>query len=83
MARYWDDETFTHEEMLERLARGDVDAFIVEEGGRPVGYLQTWREGDAGGLDMFLIPDARGRGLGPDAARAVATELMRTGAGRA
>jgi aminoglycoside 6'-N-acetyltransferase len=79
VARYWDDETFTHEEMLERLARGDVDAFIVEEGGRPVGYLQVWREGDAGGLDMFLIPDARGRGLGPDAARAVATELTRRG----
>jgi aminoglycoside 6'-N-acetyltransferase len=79
VARYWDDETFTHEEMLERLARGDVDAFIVEEGGRPVGYLQVWREGDAGGLDMFLIPDARGRGLGSDAARAVATELTRRG----
>jgi len=79
VARYWDDETFTHEEVLERLARGDVDAHIVEEGGRPVGYLQVWREGDAGGLDMFLIPDARGRGLGPDAARAVATELKRHG----
>ena len=79
VARYWDDETFTHGEMLERLARRDVDAHIVEEGGRPVGYLQVWREGDAGGLDMFLVPGARGRGLGPDAARAVATELKRRG----
>ena len=79
VARYWDDETFTREQMLERLARGDVDSFIVEEGSRPIGYLQTWRENDAGGLDMFLIPDARGRGLGPDAARAVALELKRLG----
>jgi len=32
-------------------------------------------DGD-GGLDMFLVPDARGRGLGPDAARAMATHLI-------
>jgi aminoglycoside 6'-N-acetyltransferase len=79
VSRYWDDETFTREQMLERLARHGVDPFIVEEAGRPVGYLQVWREGESGGLDMFLIPDARGRGLGPDAARAVATELLRRG----
>ena len=75
VSRYWDDETFMREEMLERLRRPDVDAFIVEAGGEPVGYLQSWREGDAGGLDMFLIPDARGRGLGPDSARALARHL--------
>lgn len=81
VSRYWDGETFTREEMLERLRRREVDAYIVEEGDRPVGYLQVWREGerDAGGLDMFLVPEARGRGLGPDAARAVAAELKRLG----
>ena len=75
VSRYWDDETFTREQMLQRLRRPDVDAFIVEEGGEPVGYLQAWREGDAGGIDMFLIPAARGRGLGPDAALALARHL--------
>jgi aminoglycoside 6'-N-acetyltransferase len=75
VSRYWDGETFTREEMLQRLRRPDVDGFIVEEGGEPVGYLQAWREGDAGGLDMFLIPEARGRGLGPDAAFALARHL--------
>jgi aminoglycoside 6'-N-acetyltransferase len=75
VARYWDGETFTREEMLMRFQRADVDAFIVEAGDRPVGYLQAWREGDAGGLDMFLVPDARGRGLGSDAARALALHL--------
>lgn len=77
--RYWDDETFTRDEMLERLHRPDVDAYVVEADGDPVGYLQAWR-GEAagtGGLDMFLVPSARGRGLGPDAARALAHHLIR------
>jgi aminoglycoside 6'-N-acetyltransferase len=72
VARYWDDETFTPAEMAERLARPHVNAWIVEENGEPVGYLQTHPEG----LDMFLIPAARGRRLGPDAARAMARHLI-------
>jgi len=72
VSRYWDDEAFTRAEMEERLARDDVEAWIVEEGGGPVGYLQVHAEG----LDMFLIPSARGRGLGPDAARAMTEHLL-------
>ena len=78
VARYWDDETFTRDEMLERLARPDVEAYVVEEDGLPIGYLQVHdldRDGD-GGLDMFLVPAARGRGLGPDAASAMARHLL-------
>ena len=75
VARFWDDERFTRDEMLARLRRPDVEAYIVEADGEPVGYLQVWRDGDAGGIDMFLVPDARGRGLGPDAGRAVALHL--------
>jgi aminoglycoside 6'-N-acetyltransferase len=74
VSRYWDDETFTPAEMEERLTtRGEVEAWIVQEGGEPVGYLQV----DPEGMDMFLIPSARGRGLGPDAARAMAEHLVR------
>jgi aminoglycoside 6'-N-acetyltransferase len=62
--------------MRDRLARADVDAYIVEAEGRPIGYLQAWREGDDGGLDMFLVAEARGRGYGPDAARALASALL-------
>ncbi len=83
VARYWDGDTFTRGEMLLRLARSDVDAYIVEAEGEPVGYLQAWFEEagpGAGGLDMFLIPSARGRGLGPDAASTLARWLV--GAGR-
>jgi aminoglycoside 6'-N-acetyltransferase len=78
VSRFWDDETFTHDEMLLRLGRTDVDAFVIEAGGGPVGYIQAWWEEEAplqGGVDMFLIPEARGQGLGPDAARALARHL--------
>jgi aminoglycoside 6'-N-acetyltransferase len=72
VSRYWDNETFTHADMEERLAREDVEAWVVEEKREPVGFLQVHPDG----LDMFLIPSARGRGLGPDAARAMAEHLL-------
>ena len=82
VSRYWDDETFTRDEMLARLHREPVDAWIVEADGEPVGYLQSWEEDDPprrGGLDGFLVPAARGRGLMPDAARALAQSLLDCG----
>ena len=82
VARYWDDETPTRDEILADLRRADVDGWIVEADGEPVGYLQSWWEEGAprrGGLDMFLAPSARGRGLGPDAARTLAQALVDDG----
>ena len=82
VSRFWDGETFTVDAMLERLRRPDVDPFIVEADGEPVGFVQAWREDDPplrGGVDMFLAPDARGHGFGPDAARALARHLLETG----
>jgi aminoglycoside 6'-N-acetyltransferase len=77
VARYWDDETYSAEEVRGRLARADVTTYIVEESGEPVGLLEAWRDPDGtAGLDMFLVPEARGRGLGPDAARALAQHLL-------
>jgi aminoglycoside 6'-N-acetyltransferase len=79
VSRYWDDKTFMYDELLEQLRRPTVEAFVVEAAGEPVGYVQAWREDDEpmrGGLDMFLIPGARGRGLGPDAAKALALHLI-------
>jgi aminoglycoside 6'-N-acetyltransferase len=68
--------------MRERLREERVDAWIVEADGRPVGYLQSWWEpGEPrrGGLDGFLAPEARGRGLMPDAARNLASSLLADG----
>ncbi len=81
VAPYWDNKVFTREEMLVRLARPDVDPYIVEESGEPIGYLQAWFDNSIGdaGLDMFLIPRARDGGLGPDAARTLARWLLTSG----
>jgi aminoglycoside 6'-N-acetyltransferase len=85
VARYWDDKVFTRETMLVRLAREHVTPYIVEAEGEPVGYLQVHDASDdgEGGLDMFLVPAARGRGLGPDAAGAMASHLIEERAGGA
>jgi aminoglycoside 6'-N-acetyltransferase len=76
VSRFWDDETFTRETMLDRLSRPDVTPYLVLADGVAVGYLQVWWDAEGGGLDMFLEPSARGRGLGPDAARAMADHLL-------
>lgn len=82
VAAFWDGETFTQEEMLERLQRPDVDPYIVEANDHPIGYLQAWFDDElpgAAGLDMFLVPSARDHGLGPDAGRALAEWLLGPG----
>ncbi len=82
ISAYWDDETFTAEQVRERLARGDVDSWIIEEQSEPVGYLQSWwEEGEPrrGGLDGFLAPPARGRGVMPATARVLAASLLAEG----
>jgi aminoglycoside 6'-N-acetyltransferase len=76
VARYWDEERFSADQIRARLQRADVESYIVEADGEPVGYLQVWQEGrDEGGIDMFLVPGARGRGLGSDAGATVARHL--------
>jgi aminoglycoside 6'-N-acetyltransferase len=85
IARFWDDKQFSRSEMLARIARPRVDAYIVEADETPVGYLQAWfdsDEPDRSGLDMFLIPTSRGQGLGPDAARTLAKHLLAGGQSR-
>jgi aminoglycoside 6'-N-acetyltransferase len=82
VSRFWDGETFTVEQVQERLEREAVDAWIVEEDGEPVGYLQSWWEDEGpkrGGLDGFLVPSARGRGIMPAVARQLAEGLLAEG----
>src|ERR1700730_1296965 len=69
VSRFWDGETFTRETMLARLGRTDVTPYLVLADGVPVGCLEVWWDDEGGGLDMFLEPSARGRGLGPDAGK--------------
>lgn len=82
VSRYWDGRTYDEAELVDRLHRDDVDAWIVEENDEPVGYLQSWWEPDSpkrGGLDGFLIPSARGRGIMPNVARRLASDLLDAG----
>jgi aminoglycoside 6'-N-acetyltransferase len=81
-SRYWDGEAYTEETMRQKLAQPDFVPWIVEEDGVPVGYLQHWWEpGDTttAGLDGFLVPEARGRGIMPAAARELVDRLLAKG----
>jgi aminoglycoside 6'-N-acetyltransferase len=78
--RWWDGAPKPREEVAHKYAGGrrpQVESFVVEADGAPVGYIQ-YGVGDAtsGWLDMFLIPAARHRGLGADAARALVRYLL-------
>src|SRR5689334_23448480 len=46
VSKYWDGRTYDEAELVDRLHRADVDAWIVEEDGEPVGYVQSWWEPD-------------------------------------
>jgi aminoglycoside 6'-N-acetyltransferase len=78
--RWWEGRPLSQDEVADLCTgrrRPEVDPFIIEAEGGPVGYLQVWRGTEtSGGIDMFLVPEARGRGLGPDAARAAASFLL-------
>jgi len=82
--RWWDRRPLTHEEVAAKYVgcrSPGVEAFIVESGGEPIGYLQWWLDDEPGhaGLDMFLVPNARHHGLGPDAALAAVEALRELG----
>jgi len=82
VSRFWDGKVYSREELLEKFRRERWLPFIVEEHGVPVGYLQQWWETDdrtTAGLDGFLIPPARGRGVMPAAARQLAERLLAEG----
>jgi aminoglycoside 6'-N-acetyltransferase len=54
-----------------------INSFIVEEGGIPVGYIQSYVASESScGIDIFLAPSGQGRGLGTDAVRALAEFLI-------
>ena len=78
--RWWEGRPLSREEVADMYTgrrRPEVEPFVIEVDGVPVGYLQCWQGTEkAGGIDMFLVPEARGRGLGPDAARAASSFLL-------
>jgi len=55
-----------------------VRRFIIVADGSPAGYLQAWcAPGQRGGLDLFVAPEQRGRGIATQALATLANRLVR------
>ena len=80
VARWWG--TFDLDRVVAELIDGDPEEepFVIEHGGEIVGYIQAVEEDEpdfrSAEIDLFLRTDAQGRGLGPDAIRSLAIELI-------
>ncbi len=80
VARWWG--RFDLDRVVADLIEHDPDeyGFVIEYGGQAIGYIQAVEETEPdfrhAGIDLFLRTDVHGRGLGPDAIRALATWLL-------
>jgi aminoglycoside 6'-N-acetyltransferase len=80
--QYWGGRPITVQEALAKYTgrrAPEVVSYVICEQARSVGYLQAWQQQGRYGLDMFISREAQGRGIGPRAARALATELTALG----
>lgn len=80
VARWWGD--FDLERVMADLIEREPeeDPYVIEHDGRIVGYIQAVEENEpdfrSAGIDLFPRTDVQGRGLGPDAIRTIAIELI-------
>ncbi|MYV63781.1 GNAT family N-acetyltransferase [Streptomyces sp. SID4931] len=72
---HWGGVPLSRTEVAEKYIgrrRPSVQSYLVPAEGTPVGYAQFWYADEAeGGIDLVLQPESQGRGLGPDATRAL------------
>jgi aminoglycoside 6'-N-acetyltransferase len=79
---WWGGTPKSREEVAEKYLGFDParQSFIVEADGMSIGYIQAWSdEPPDGGVDIVLVPEAQGRGLGVDAVRALSAHLRAAG----
>ena len=80
VARWWPgfDRTRVVDELI--AGRAGEEGFVIEAGGRVIGYIQDAEEHEAdfrhAGIDLFLTTSVQGRGLGPEAIRVLAVDLI-------
>lgn len=80
--RFWGGRAITVQEAWAKYTgrrAPEVVSYVICERAQPVGYLQSWQRDGRFGVDMFIAAEAQGRGIGPRAVRAIATELTRLG----
>jgi aminoglycoside 6'-N-acetyltransferase len=80
VAHWWPGTTDA--EIGKMLANADpeVDVWMVELDGRVIGLIQAYEEADPmyrhAGIDIVLHPEVHGRGIGPEAVRALVRHLF-------
>lgn len=78
--RWWRGGADLAAEVARDLADPEAESLVIEYGGRTVGLIQWHAETEPdyrhAGIDIFLDPSVRGRGLGPDAVGALARHLF-------
>lgn len=83
VARWW--PPFDRTRVLGELIaeRADEAGYAIEHDGRVVGYIQAAQEPDPefrhASIDLFLSSASQGQGLGPDAIRTLAVDLIDRG----
>lgn len=86
--RFWQRRPLSEEEITHKYLGGrlpSVRCFIIEcPRGQPVGFVEHADLEEPGhvGIDMFLVPGARGMELGPRVASQLARHLLANGAAR-
>jgi aminoglycoside 6'-N-acetyltransferase len=80
VARWWPNYDRPRVDLEIVADEPETTHWVIELGGTVVGMIQAWEEPDAefrhAGIDLFLDPAVRGRGIGPEAIRAVAAWLV-------
>jgi aminoglycoside 6'-N-acetyltransferase len=80
VARWWTDYDQARVEAEFLVAEPNVTVFGIEDAGYLVGLIQVTEEPTPdfrhASIDLFLDPAVHGRGLGPDAIRALARHLI-------
>ncbi|MBO2458292.1 GNAT family N-acetyltransferase [Actinomadura violacea] len=78
--RWWRGDADLAAEVARDLADPDTEKLVIEYEGHAVGMIQWHAEEDPdyrhAGIDIYLDPSVRGRGLGPDAVHTVARHLF-------
>jgi aminoglycoside 6'-N-acetyltransferase len=79
---WWGGTPKSPAEVVEKYlgGRSSVHSFIVEHNGEPCGYMQSWKTNDwEGGIDIILLPEKKGLGIGPRAILRLTEQLRNQG----